>query len=107
MEIVRAERRSMILSKHAIHRKHSTMMNFLASMLRDEGGYEYKKALVDTIITIVDDNPSAKDLGINALFLCLLPNTCLFIGLSHLCEFIEDCEHAALATRSINLVIVM
>lgn len=39
------------------------MMNFLASMLRDEGGFEYKKAIVDTIITIVDENPAAKDLG--------------------------------------------
>lgn len=68
-------------------RKHATMMNFLASMLRDEGGFEYKKAIVDTIITIVEENPSAKDLG-----------------LSHLCEFIEDCEHAALATRVLHLL---
>uniref|UniRef100_A0A915DV57 Coatomer subunit gamma n=1 Tax=Ditylenchus dipsaci TaxID=166011 RepID=A0A915DV57_9BILA len=68
-------------------RKHATMMNFLASMLRDEGGFEYKKAIVDTIITIVDDNPAAKDLG-----------------LSHLCEFIEDCEHSALATRVLHLL---
>lgn len=48
-------------------RKHATMMNFLASMLRDEGGFEYKKAIVDTIITIVNDNISARDLG-NFLF---------------------------------------
>ncbi|KAI1727601.1 coatomer gamma subunit appendage platform subdomain-containing protein [Ditylenchus destructor] len=68
-------------------RKHATMMNFLASMLRDEGGFEYKKAIVDTIITIVDENPAAKDLG-----------------LSHLCEFIEDCEHPALATRVLHLL---
>lgn len=40
------------------------MMNFLASMLRDEGGFDYKKAIVDTIITIIDENTSAKDLGI-------------------------------------------
>lgn len=39
-------------------------MNFLASMLRDEGGFEYKKAIVDTIITIVNENLSARDLGI-------------------------------------------
>lgn len=38
-------------------------------MLRDEGGFEYKKAIVDTIITIVDDNPSARDLG-NYFFSC-------------------------------------
>ena len=68
-------------------RKHATLMNFLAQMLRDEGGFEYKKAIVDTIICIVEDNPAAKDLG-----------------LSHLCEFIEDCEHAALATRVLHLL---
>jgi coatomer protein complex subunit gamma len=62
-------------------------MNFLASMLRDEGGFEYKKAIVDTIITIIEDNQAAKDLG-----------------LSHLCEFIEDCEHSALATRVLHLL---
>ena len=38
-------------------------MNFLAAMVRDEGGYEYKKSIVDTIIAIVEDNPNAKDLG--------------------------------------------
>uniref|UniRef100_A0A915LCV5 Coatomer subunit gamma n=1 Tax=Meloidogyne javanica TaxID=6303 RepID=A0A915LCV5_MELJA len=68
-------------------RKHATLMNFLASMLRDEGGFEYKKAIVDTIIAIVEDNSNAKDLG-----------------LSHLCEFIEDCEHAALATKVLYLL---
>lgn len=39
------------------------MMNFLATMLRDEGGFEYKKSIVDTLITIVEDNPDAKELG--------------------------------------------
>ncbi|KAI6206983.1 Coatomer subunit gamma [Aphelenchoides besseyi] len=68
-------------------RKHSTMMVFLASMLRDEGSYEYKKALVDTIIAIIEENPETRELG-----------------LSHLCEFIEDCEHTALATRVLHLL---
>ncbi|KAL3121650.1 hypothetical protein niasHT_006156 [Heterodera trifolii] len=72
---------------HRYPRKYATLMNFLVSMLRDEGGFDYKKAIVDTIITIVEDNPSAKDLG-----------------LSHFCEFIEDCEHAALATRVLHLL---
>jgi coatomer subunit gamma len=44
-------------------RKHATMMNFLATMLRDEGGFEYKKSIVDTLITIVEENPEAKELG--------------------------------------------
>ncbi|KAH7700508.1 gamma-coatomer protein, partial [Aphelenchoides avenae] len=68
-------------------RKHATMMNFLATMLRDEGGFDYKKSIVDTIITIIEENPDAKELG-----------------LSHLCEFIEDCEHTALSTRVLHLL---
>lgn len=68
-------------------RKHSVMMNFLSSMLRDEGGFEYKKAIVDTIITIIEENPEAKE-----------------FGLAHLCEFIEDCEHTSLAVRILHLL---
>ncbi|KAH6922665.1 hypothetical protein HPB50_017474 [Hyalomma asiaticum] len=68
-------------------RKLLVLMTFLASMLRDEGGFEYKKAIVDTVIHIIEDNPEAKD-----------------VGLSHLCEFIEDCEHTSLAVRILCLL---
>jgi len=68
-------------------RKHTVMMSFLSSMLRDEGGFEYKKAIVDTIISVLEDNSEAKE-----------------AGLSHLCEFIEDCEHTVLATRILHLL---
>ena len=68
-------------------RKHTVMMNFLASMLRDDGGYEYKRAIVNTIIAIIEDNPDAKE-----------------AGLSHLCEFIEDCDYLPLATRILHLL---
>ncbi|CAF0951751.1 unnamed protein product [Adineta steineri] len=68
-------------------RKHTVLMTFLANMLREEGGYEYKKAIVNTIISIVEENPEAKE-----------------AGLAHLCEFIEDCEHTSLATRILHLL---
>ncbi|VDO32470.1 unnamed protein product [Onchocerca flexuosa] len=68
-------------------RKHSTLMSFLAIMLRDDGGFDYKKSIVDTIIAIIDENSDAKE-----------------AGLSHLCEFIEDCEHPVLATRILHLL---
>ncbi|XP_021357768.1 coatomer subunit gamma-2-like [Mizuhopecten yessoensis] len=68
-------------------RKHPVLMNFLSSVLRDEGGFEYKKAIVDSIITIIEDNPEAKE-----------------AGLAHLCEFIEDCEHTVLATKILHLL---
>lgn len=38
-------------------------MDFLSAMLRDEGGLEYKAAIVDTIITVIEDNPDAKETG--------------------------------------------
>ncbi|XP_062568051.1 coatomer subunit gamma-2-like, partial [Saccostrea cucullata] len=68
-------------------RKHNVLMNFLSSMLRDEGGFEYKKAICDSIITIIEENADAKE-----------------AGLAHLCEFIEDCEHTVLATRILHLL---
>lgn len=68
-------------------RKHAIMMNFLESMLREEGGPEYKKAIVDTILNIIEDNPEAKE-----------------AGLGHLCEFIEDCEHTGLMVRILHLL---
>uniref|UniRef100_A0A3Q1J1E4 Coatomer subunit gamma n=1 Tax=Anabas testudineus TaxID=64144 RepID=A0A3Q1J1E4_ANATE len=68
-------------------RKHSVMMNFLSNMLRDDGGFEYKRAIVDCIISIIEDNPESKE-----------------TGLAHLCEFIEDCEHTVLATKILHLL---
>ncbi|KAJ1110930.1 hypothetical protein NDU88_008276 [Pleurodeles waltl] len=68
-------------------RKHSVMMNFLFTMLREEGGFEYKRAIVDCIISIIEENPESKE-----------------TGLSHLCEFIEDCEFTVLATRILHLL---
>uniref|UniRef100_A0A4W3JSP2 Coatomer subunit gamma n=1 Tax=Callorhinchus milii TaxID=7868 RepID=A0A4W3JSP2_CALMI len=68
-------------------RKHAVMMNFLFTMLREEGGFEYKRAIVDCIISIIEENPESKD-----------------TGLAHLCEFIEDCEFTVLATRILHLL---
>ncbi|MEE6481754.1 hypothetical protein FKM82_012956, partial [Ascaphus truei] len=68
-------------------RKHSVMMTFLSNMLRDDGGFEYKRAIVDCIISIVEENPDSKE-----------------PGLAHLCEFIEDCEHTVLATKILHLL---
>ena len=56
-------------------------------MLREEGGLEYKTSIADTIITIIEENPDAKE-----------------NGLAHLCEFIEDCEHTSLAVRILHLL---
>jgi len=67
--------------------KHAVMMNYLSSMLRDEGGFAYKKAIVDCIIDVLEESTESKE-----------------SGLAHLCEFIEDCEHTVLATKIIHLL---
>lgn len=68
-------------------RKHGTLMTFLSAMLRDEGGLEYKASIADTLISLIETNPEAKE-----------------SGLAHLCEFIEDCEHVSLAVRILHLL---
>lgn len=67
--------------------KHAAMMDFLSDMLREEGGYAYKKAIVDTIIKIIEDYDETKEKG-----------------LEQLCEFIEDCEHTLLSIEVLNLI---
>jgi len=38
-------------------------MNFLSSSLRDEGGLEYKRSIVEAILTIINTIPEAKETG--------------------------------------------
>lgn len=81
--VVRAIRR--LCSKYP--RKHQTLASFLAGMLRDEGGLQYKTAIADALIALVEENPDAKE-----------------TGLAHLCEFIEDCEHTSLAVKILHIL---
>lgn len=67
--------------------KHYILMNFLGGALREEGGFEFKKSIVDAYLELMERIPEAKE-------------TCL----GHLCEFIEDCEHTALSTRILFLL---
>ena len=54
--------------------KYRALMNFLSTVLREDGGFEYKKAIVDSILILIREIPDAKE-----------------SGLAHLCEFIEVC----------------
>ncbi|KAE8716684.1 Coatomer subunit gamma-2 [Hibiscus syriacus] len=67
--------------------KHRSLMNFLSNILREEGGFEYKKAIVDSIVILIRDIPEAKE-----------------TGLLHLCEFIEDCEFTYLSTQILHFL---
>jgi coatomer protein complex subunit gamma len=68
-------------------KKHAVTMGFLSSVLRDEGGFEYKKAVVETIVNIIENVPEAHE-----------------TGLEHLCEFIEDCEFPSLLVSILHLL---
>lgn len=67
--------------------KYRALMNFLSNILREEGGFEYKRAIVEAILMIIRDIPDAKE-----------------TGLGHLCEFIEDCEFTYLSTQILSLL---
>ncbi|CAA0830904.1 Coatomer subunit gamma [Striga hermonthica] len=67
--------------------KYRSLMNFLSNILREEGGFEYKKAIVDSIVVLIRDIPDAKE-----------------SGLLHLCEFIEDCEFTYLSTQILHFL---
>ncbi|KAL9269538.1 Coatomer subunit gamma-like protein [Drosera capensis] len=67
--------------------KYRSLMNFLSNILREEGGFEYKKSIVDSIVILIRDIPDAKE-----------------SGLLHLCEFIEDCEFTYLSTQILHFL---
>ncbi|KAL7206687.1 hypothetical protein ACSBR2_019409 [Camellia fascicularis] len=67
--------------------KYRSLMNFLSNILREEGGFDYKKAIVDSIVILIRDIPDAKE-----------------NGLLHLCEFIEDCEFTNLSTQILHFL---
>ncbi|EIW87144.1 coatomer subunit gamma [Coniophora puteana RWD-64-598 SS2] len=67
--------------------KHVSMLAFLSGVLRDEGGYDFKRAVVEAIFDMI------KFIG-----------ECKEQALSHLCEFIEDCEFTKLSVRILYLL---
>eukprot|EP00020_Sapocribrum_chincoteaguense_P002773 CAMPEP_0170750244 /NCGR_PEP_ID=MMETSP0437-20130122/10824_1 /TAXON_ID=0 /ORGANISM="Sexangularia sp." /LENGTH=919 /DNA_ID=CAMNT_0011089219 /DNA_START=57 /DNA_END=2816 /DNA_ORIENTATION=+ len=67
--------------------KHRVLMGFLATALRDEGGFPFKRSIVEAILEITRAIPEAKE-----------------AGLSHLCEFIEDCEFSFLSNKILHVL---
>ena len=67
--------------------KQASMLTFLSGILRDEGGYEFKRAVVESMFDLIKFVPGSKE-----------------ETLSHLCEFIEDCEFTKLAVRILHLL---
>ena len=67
--------------------KQALMLNFLSGVLRDEGGYDFKRAVVEAIFDMIKFIQDSKE-----------------AALSHLCEFIEDCEFTKLSVRILYLL---
>lgn len=67
--------------------KQAGMLQFLSGILRDEGGFEFKRAVVESMFDLIKFVPDSKE-----------------DALAHLCEFIEDCEFTKLAVRILHLL---
>ncbi|KAG9038837.1 coatomer subunit gamma [Tulasnella sp. JGI-2019a] len=67
--------------------KQALMLGFLSGVLRDEGGYDFKRAVVEAIFDMVKFISDSKE-----------------AALAHLCEFIEDCEFTKLSVRILHLI---
>lgn len=67
--------------------KHAIFVHFLSNCLREEGTLTFKRAIVDSFFLVIQRIQGARELV-----------------LTHLCEFIEDCEFSVLAQRVINLL---
>ncbi|KAJ1733985.1 coatomer subunit gamma [Coemansia biformis] len=67
--------------------KHGVFLAFLASVLRDEGGFEFKRSAIEAIVDLAKHVPECKE-----------------AALAHLCEFIEDCEFTKLSVRVLHFL---
>eukprot|EP00512_Aurantiochytrium_limacinum_P004656 CAMPEP_0171500616 /NCGR_PEP_ID=MMETSP0958-20121227/9084_1 /TAXON_ID=87120 /ORGANISM="Aurantiochytrium limacinum, Strain ATCCMYA-1381" /LENGTH=900 /DNA_ID=CAMNT_0012035305 /DNA_START=306 /DNA_END=3005 /DNA_ORIENTATION=- len=67
--------------------KQRVMLNFLSTILREEGGFEFKKVIVDSVLLLIEKIPQSKE-----------------TGLFHLCEFIEDCEFTSLSAQILHVL---
>ena len=67
--------------------KHRVLVGFMSNFLREEGGFEFKKSIVSSIISLIRQVPETTE-----------------SSLLHLCEFIEDCEFTRLSTDILHLL---
>mmetsp|Transcript_10886 Transcript_10886/g.16232 ORF Transcript_10886/g.16232 Transcript_10886/m.16232 type:complete len:880 (+) Transcript_10886:60-2699(+) len=67
--------------------RHKTLLAFLAASLREEGGKDYKRAIMNAILEIIEKIPETKE-----------------TGLEQFCEFIEDCEFPKLSMKILDLL---
>lgn len=94
--------------------KQAAMLTFLSNMLRDEGGYDFKRTIVEAIFDMIKFIADCKETGQftkqSTRFTFgpradgpSLPSR-FPTALAHLCEFIEDCEFTKLSVRILHLL---
>jgi len=67
--------------------KHRVLVGFLSNFLREEGGFDFKRSIVSSIVSLIRTVPETTE-----------------SSLLHLCEFIEDCEFTMLSTQILHLL---
>eukprot|EP00977_Amphora_coffeiformis_P029594 scaffold41745_cov176-Amphora_coffeaeformis.AAC.8 len=67
--------------------KHRVLVGFLSNFLREEGGFDFKRSIVNSIVSLIRAVPESTE-----------------SSLLHLCEFIEDCEFTTLSTQILHLL---
>ncbi|KAL9184124.1 hypothetical protein ACHAXT_002210 [Thalassiosira profunda] len=67
--------------------KHRSIVAFLAGVLREEGGFEFKLGVVNTVVSLMGQMPETTE-G----------------SLLHLCETIEDCEYTYVVVRCLHVI---
>lgn len=67
--------------------KAKAILALFSSMLREEGNFDFKAAIVRGMVAIALKEPEHKE-----------------SALLHMCEFIEDCEYPLLATEILNFI---
>lgn len=67
--------------------KHRVLVGFLSNFLREEGGFDFKRSIVQSIVSLIRTVPETTE-----------------SSLLQLCEFIEDCEFTMLSTQILHLL---
>lgn len=67
--------------------KHSAIVGFLANLLREEGGFDFKRSIVQSIVSLMKKMPEMTERSLLIL-----------------AEFIEDCEYTMLSTHTIHTI---
>lgn len=67
--------------------KHRGLLSFLSTILREDGGFEYKATIVEAILAVIREIPEATE-----------------SALSQLAEFIEDCEFTYLSVLILHIL---